>query len=115
MLHIGYNNPQLQYVLNNKPLKLVERQKDLGVTVSMDLKWKAHISGIVKKTNSIVYLINKSFIEISTDMCIQIYKTYVRPLLEHAMVVWNPYLGYTKLSSSLRNKPYEDGLRILNL
>lgn len=75
--------------------------------------------------NCIPYL--QIFTEISIDVCTKIYKTYVRPLLEHAMVVWNPYFQkdidflkraqrrFTKLPTTLKNTPYEDRLTILGL
>ena len=37
ILHLGNNNPKLQYFINGETLKAVEEQVDLGVTIALDL------------------------------------------------------------------------------
>ncbi|CAH2243228.1 jg14526 [Pararge aegeria aegeria] len=127
VLHLGRKNPRLPYYLGNKQLKVVDTQKDLGVIISSDLKWEAHIVAIVSKVNSILYTIRKAFFNINKKTFIQIYKTYVRPLLEYAFQVWSPYFvkdiemlekvqrRATKLPRELRNLSYEQRLANLGL
>jgi len=38
VMHIGYNNVQVEYVMNDVKLECVSDEKDLGVIVSDDLK-----------------------------------------------------------------------------
>lgn len=127
ILHIGFNNPKLTYYVNEHELGSVEQQTDLGVTISGDLKWGAHIVRIVKRANSTTYLINRAFSGMSERMCRKVYVTYVRPLLEHAVVVWSPYFQkdidllervqrrFTKLTPALRGRPYSERLEVLKL
>ena len=127
VLHIGKNNPMLNYHINNTELRKVTGQSDLGVYVTVDLKWEHHICNIVKKANSIVYLISKTFYRMSQEVFLRAYKTYVRPLLEHAVVVWCPYFRKdidfiervqrraTKIPPTLRRLSYEDRLKALKL
>lgn len=127
VLHIGPKNPHLQYSIDGIPLNAVSSQVDLGVTVSNDLKWDNHIIEVVKRANSLLYMIRKSFSCINTDLFLKLYKSYVRPLLEYAYQVWSPYFKKdidilekvqrraTKMVLFLRHKSYEDRLDTLGL
>ena len=92
VLHIGKNNPELLYFINNHPLGAVSSHVDLGVTISSDLTWSAHIINVCKKANTIIYLIQKYFSYLNFATSIKLYKTYVRPILEYAGPVWCPVL-----------------------
>lgn len=127
ILHVGPKNPHIQYQLNGSQLMGVVEQKDLGVTITSDLKWQTHISHIVKRANKLIYLIQKAFQHKSSDMILQIYKAYIRPILEYAQCVWSPYYAkdieilervqrkVTRIPFELRNLSYQDRLRRLNL
>ena len=49
VLHIGNNNQFTKYTMNGSELSKVNQEKDLGVTISNDLKPKKHCSDVVKK------------------------------------------------------------------
>ena len=117
----------LAYTIEGEKIQPVMTQKDLGITISWDLKWESHIINIVKRANSLLYLIRKAFSTITSELFLKLYKTYVRPLLEYSYQVWNPYFRKdiehlekvqrraTKLVLTLRNKPYEARLKELRL
>ncbi|CAH2106015.1 unnamed protein product [Euphydryas editha] len=127
VLHIGSNNPKMCYKIGSVSLKPVNSQKDLGVTITHNLKWDVHITNITKRTNSMLYVVRKAFNIITKDLFIKIYKTYIRPLLEYAFQIWNPYFKKdiemlekvqrraTKMVASLRHKTYEERLSELKL
>ena len=127
ILHLGNNNPKLQYFINGETLKAVEEQVDLGVTIALDLKWETQVLKVVKRANSLLYLIRRSFYSMSLETFKVIYKSYVRPVLEHAVMAWSPYFQKdidllervqrraTKIPTSLRLLPYEERLRALQL
>ena len=127
VLHIGHNNPKHNYFLQQTPVTAVTNQKDLGITITSDLKWEMHIIQMTKKANSLIYLIQKSFKNLSRDMVLKIYKLYIRPKLEYAQSVWNPYYAkdieliervqrrITRLPHGLKDIPYEDRLKTLNI
>ena len=46
-------------VINNKSIELVESVKILGLNISNDLKWKIHISEIVRKVSSRLYFLKQ--------------------------------------------------------
>ena len=73
-------------------LKDVKSFKDLGIIISKDLTWSEHISTMVNKANQVLGLIRRSVGTANTTTFSLLYKTLVRPLLEYAAPVWNPYL-----------------------
>ncbi len=92
VLHLGKNNPHHPYFLNNELLESVEKQCDLGVTITWDLNWSTDIENCCAKANRMLYMINKSFSNANFESYIKLHKTYVRPLLEFAGPVWTPNL-----------------------
>ncbi|KAK9728542.1 Reverse transcriptase (RNA-dependent DNA polymerase) [Popillia japonica] len=93
ILHIGSNNPRRQYTLNNQTIKTVSTQEDLGVVISADLRWAPHIGKVVKRVNSMSYMISRTFTNPSPKLLEKIYKIYIRSIMDHAAVVWSPYLA----------------------
>ena len=39
VMHLGYNNPKVNYVMETTQLQEFREEKDLGIIVSDDLKW----------------------------------------------------------------------------
>lgn len=91
VLHIGKTNPQAIYLLNGVQVRKDKSARDLGVTITSDLKWEVHIAEIVKKANKVIYMIKKTFKKLSINMFLKIYKVYIRPIVEYCHVVWSPY------------------------
>ena len=99
----------------------------MGVIITPDLKWETHIVNIVKRANSLLYLIKKSFSNLSLEMVRKIYLAYVRPKLEYAHCIWNPYYikdidmlervqrRVTKMPAELRTLSYGERLRVFKL
>ena len=143
-LHLGSNNTEFQYTLPkisgyNKcnsstsytytfhPLKKVESEKDLGVTVDDKLNFKLHISQKIAKANSMIYLIKHYFKFLDAEMLKLLYKSLIRPHLEYCSPVWSPIpkteirriegvqRRATKLVPELANLPYSDRPRMLEL
>jgi hypothetical protein len=92
LLQIGYSDPNISYYLGDYIIKPVDSICDLGVNVHSSLKPSLHCSIIAAKANSRAKLIIKCFLSRNPSNYIRAYKTYVRPLLEYASVVWNPSL-----------------------
>ena len=127
VLHIGYLNEKANYSMNGTQLKNVNRETDLGVTISSNLKPSQQCSEVVKKANKIIGFIGRSFEHKSKEVILTLYNSLVRPLLEYCVQSWCPYYQkdinklervqrrVTKMIPSLKNKPYEERLRELNL
>ena len=61
VMHIGYNNPSYQYLMNDKVLFDREEERHLGVTIYKSLKQSCHIAHCVKRDNQMFGMIIKSF------------------------------------------------------
>ena len=126
-MHFGQNNPEHTYFLNDTQICDCKEEKDLGITFDPTLKFKIHINNIVSKGNQIVGLIKRNFDYLDNENLSLLYKSLVRPHLEYGQSVWSPFLineqnslekvqrRATKLLPNLKNLPYEQRLKLLNL
>ena len=108
-------------------LENVKEEKDLGVIIDNQLKFHTHTSAAVKKANSILGLIKRSFVALDEDTLPLLFTSMARPHLEYANIIWGPhFIGdiravervqkrATKLIPILRNLPYRERLKKLNL
>ena len=92
VMHMGFNNKQAKYDMNDVQLECVSQEKDLGVIISGNLKWETQCSEAVKKANKMLGMINKrNFIDRSKETIISLYKSLVRPHLEYCCQIWSLY------------------------
>ena len=70
----------------------VKRTKDIGVLISSDLSWSAHVYAVVNMANRILGVVYRTLGPSNTGVFSTLYKTLVRPILEYAVPVWCPYL-----------------------
>ena len=122
-LHLGFNNKQKQYYIKNQPIKSVPFEKDLGVYTTQDLKQHKQVAELVKRANRMLGMIKRAITCKNIPNIMSYYKTLVRPILDYASAVWNPYhkkdieklekvqRRATKLIREIRNLPYRDRLR----
>ena len=89
-LHIGKNNQQCSYMMDNAMLENVTCEKDLGVLIDGELNFHKHISSAIQKANQMLGLIKRAFVNIDPDIFIPLYKALVRPHLEYCSVSWSP-------------------------
>ena len=113
--------------MGSKKLVTVEQEKDLGVTVDKDLNFKAHVSNQVSKANKILGMIRRAYTYLNEKVVKLLYTALVRPHLEYAATVWRPMSKgearkvedvqrrATKLVPGIRDLPYEERLKKLNL
>ncbi len=66
-------------------------QKDLGVTISQDLKPGHHIAQVVKKANQRIGMIRRCFTDLTEKKVCILYKAIVRPLMEYGAPAWSPW------------------------
>ena len=126
-LHVGNGNGRYSYTLGNHTLSEVQSERDLGVFVSSDLKSKKQCVETVRRANRVLGSIARNFDFKTKDIILPLYKALVRPQLEYCVQFWNPHQKgdidalervqrrATKMIPTLRNKPYLERLRDLNL
>ena len=120
----------LSLKIGNTTLHNTSKVQDLGVFITEDLKWHHHIQTIKTRAMQKCYQILRSFNSKNIWILLKSYLTYVRPILEYASVIWNPYLikdidaieavqrYYTRRILRRCNLPfssYSDRLHMLNL
>jgi ribonuclease P/MRP protein subunit RPP40 len=132
MLRIGTKkSPLSTYTMHHEggrvALKWEVTEKDLGILIDEKLTFHEEVNSRVKKANSIVGIIRRSFTHLDEKMFTTLFKALVRPHLEYAVAVWNPHLKKdtnsieavqrraTKLIPGFRDLTYQQRLHRLNL
>ena len=78
--------------LNGTLLDSASSYKYLGVTLTSDLSWSLHIANCCNTTRRLIGLLYRQFYQHTSLPCLlRLYKSFIRPHLEYASVVWNPY------------------------
>ena len=80
-------------ILNGTPLEQVNTFKYLGVLLSSELSWSAHIESICTKARKLIGLLYRRFYgNVNQQSMYSLYCTLVRPHLEYASSIWDPHL-----------------------
>ena len=90
--------PPPLFVKADTPLQQVDSVKHLGILLKSDLSWSEHITRICNKIKKLIGLLYRRFHHCHPDMLLRLYKAFIRPHLEYAPQVWDPYfVRYTEL------------------
>ena len=92
VMHIGHNNIQHNYTMANQQLIATEKQRDLLITITRDLKLQKQTEKGCKTANRALGFIARNFNYKSTELLLSLYKSIVRPYLEYAVQFWSPHL-----------------------
>ena len=80
-------------VIDGNTIERVTQAKVLGVTISADLSWNAHVDAIVCKARKRVFIIYQlKRAGISQSDLLRIYVSVIRPVMEYACQVWHTSL-----------------------
>ncbi len=81
------------HVGNNVLLERRDQIKYLGITFTSDLSWSQHIDLITKKARRQLGILYRNFYSFTdSSSLLRLYISTIRPLLENACAVWDPYL-----------------------
>jgi hypothetical protein len=98
IMHFGKKNPNHSYTIEDynsgiiEPLSTSEMERDLGLIITNNLKWQNQVQSARNMANRKLGILNHTFKCKESELYKQLYVAYVRPLLEFAVPVWNPYL-----------------------
>ena len=127
ILHIGSSNPGHSYRMQGRELEVASAERDLGIHIDPDLKFRKHAASAAAKGNQMLALVKRSFLCISTTTLPLLYKSLIRPHIEYGNLIWGPFnradqkliervqRRATKMVPELRNLPYQERLRRLDL
>ena len=94
-----------QYSIGSTPIERKPQVKDLGVIMSEDFKFTAHVDLVCRRAMGELNRIRRSFVSRSPKFLSEIFKQYVRPHLEYAVEVWNPRaVGNIKKIEKVQNR-----------
>ena len=87
-------------------LNSVSLHRDLSLLTSDVLSWNSHIANITAKANSILGLIKRTCRDVNDVTTLKaLYCSLVRPRVEYASQVWNPYTkGNISLIESIQRR-----------
>ena len=122
-LHTGHRNMNVNYKMGGTVLGTTVKEKDLGVTISADMKVSEQCGIAASKGNQILGLIRRNITYKGKKLIIPLYKAIVRPHLEYCIQAWRPYRKKdidtleriqrraTKMIPELRDLSYEERLK----
>ena len=88
---VGNNTIPTSYKLHGCTLKTVESTKYLGCTFTSDIRWNDYVNNICNKANRTIGFLKRNLNIGSTTVKQNAYTALVRPLVEYASPVWDPY------------------------
>ena len=126
VIHIGYSNLNYSYKLGNSLVKVSICERILGVQIDNKLSFRDHVFASVKKASNVCNLILSNVYDVGNALLIQLYKTYARPYLDYASIIYSHHLqlidaiervqrNFTKRLYGLRQFSYVERLRALDL
>jgi hypothetical protein len=132
VMHIGKKNKLYEYsmpinFIERKNLGTTEGERDLGIIISNNLKWKCQTQKAANKANAILGVLKRTFSHWTPETLKILYVSFVRPHLEYASSAWSPNQKQdivtlekvqrraTKLIPSLKNLSYEKRLETIGL
>jgi len=90
VLHFGRNNPMHKYTIGKHKLAAASNARDLGVIVDTSCKPSLHVNKIAKRAHAVLSQVRRATTIRDSQTFPQLYKTFIRPLLESAAPVWSP-------------------------
>ena len=91
ILHLGARNARHEYTMDGKKLEAVEVEKDVGVLVHQSLKPSMQCARAASRANVILGQLSRAITYRDKATFLKLYKVYVRPHLEYAVVCWSPW------------------------
>ena len=80
----------VSYTLEGTDLENVESIKNLGVTITNDLRWNTHVNNVCTKANRTLGFLRRNLHSCPQEVKEAAYKGLVRSVLEYGSSVWDP-------------------------
>ena len=91
VMHMGHNNPAFSYTMKGHQLEKTREEKDIGVTISDNMKPSAQCARAARTAQTVLGQITRAFHYRDRHIFIRLYKQYVRPHLEFSTQAWSPW------------------------
>ena len=83
---------QTNYNMSDQQLLTTDQQQDLGIIITKDLKWQKQTEKSCKTANRVLGFIALNVRYKNKELILPLYKSRVRPHLEHAVQFWSQHL-----------------------
>jgi len=80
------------YYINDSLLQLVSKHPYLGVLLESALLFRSHLEKIINKATRMLNFLRRNLYRCNQEVRCTAYTHLVRPVLEYASAVWDPYL-----------------------
>ena len=127
VMHFGRNNIRYEYTMNGCAIEEVKEEKDLGVWIEEDMRPSKQCKVAAQSANWALGQLSRAFHYRKASNIVPLYKTFIRPKLEHAVAAWSPWLEgdrevmekvqkrMVKMISDKRGVSYEQQLESVGL
>ena len=92
VMHFGKKNLRYGYTMNGCDIEEVKEEKDLGVWMEEDLRPSKQCKVAAQSANWALGQLSRAFHFRKASNIVPLYKTFIRPKLEHAVAAWSPWL-----------------------
>jgi ribonuclease P/MRP protein subunit RPP40 len=93
VMHVGKKNPNYEYFMRGTKVSTTEEERDVGVTVSANLKPAAQCTKAAGTATSVFNQLKRNFHYRDRVTFVRLYKQYARPHLEFSTPSWAPWLA----------------------
>ena len=127
VMHFGKNNIRYGYKMNGCDIERVSEEKDLGVWMEEDMRPSKQCKVAAQNANWALGQLSRAFHFRKASCLVPLYKTFVRPKLEHAVAAWSPWMEGDKevmekvqrrmvrMISDKKGETYEERLKSMGL
>ena len=89
---ISSSQPNTPLTINHLPMEKVNSYRYLSVWLTSSLSWSIEVKSVCQKARRQIAIVCRNFYGHSNcSTLLQLYLAYVRPHLEYAVPVWDPY------------------------
>lgn len=82
------------YKSDGTEIAVYDEVKYLGVTLTSNLNWEPHITSICERALRKLSFLKRRLRDAPSSVKLNTYKTLVRPVLEYADIIWDPFQKY---------------------
>ena len=83
--------PEQSYHLKDVPVEVVEDEKNLGIIIDRQLKFKHQASAATSKASQILTVVRPPFANIDQFTLPLLFKTLVQPHLQYRNIIWGAF------------------------
>ena len=91
-MHFGWRNIRYKYTRNGCDIEEVKEERDLGICMEEDMRPSKQCQVAAKSANWALGQMSRVFHFRKASVLVPLYKTFVRPKLEHAVAAWSRWM-----------------------